>query len=221
MEDRRVKTEAQKSHENKIFGNTNTWEAIVFVNNTPAGIDWTRIVSTTDRDVGKLKGGSASLLDPEKYAPPPWLTPNKAAEIWKLHTRKNKKFKDKKEASLVFWKHFKTKAKKPKYEDFSKHHLIREGLWKEEETEAVVSVREKPKRSLGADMVKQAKRKRMILSETAKIGATGKQPKSEKNIARLKLYRKSKVSTILAKNPEIKLGDIKYDIRNKYAEIVG
>ena len=45
--------------------------------------------------------------------------------------------------------------------------------------------------------------------------------KSGKNIARLKLYRKSKVSTILAKNPEIKLGDIKYDIRNKYAEIVG
>jgi len=212
MEERRVKTEQQIAHEDKIFRNTNTWDVITFVNNTPSGIDWKRIVLIKDTEVGKIRAGSAHLHDPEKYAPPSWLTTSKAAEIWKLYTRKNKEFKDKKQASLVLWKHFKPKAKKPKYEDFSKHYLIREGLWKDEETGATAPV---------LDRVEQPKRKRTTLSETAKIGATGKQPKSEKNIARLKLYRRSKVSTILAKNPEIKLGDIKYDIRNKYAQIVG
>ena len=196
------------------------WDVITFVNITPSGIDWKRIVLTLDTDVGKIMGGSAHIYDPEKYAPPSWLTPSKAAEVWKLHTRKNKEFKDKKEASRVFWNYFKSKAKKPKYEDFSKYHLMKEGLWKDEETGAGASI-DKPKRSLGADMVKQVKRKRTVLSETAKISATGKQPKSEKNSARLKLYRGSKVSTILEKNPDIKVGDIKYDIRCKYAKIVG
>ena len=65
------------------------------------------------------------------------------------------------------------------------------------------------------------KRKRVTIPSDAKIGATGKQPKSEKNIARLKLYRRTKLSNILEKNPEVTLADIKYDIKCGYAEIVG
>jgi hypothetical protein len=66
-----------------------------------------------------------------------------------------------------------------------------------------------------------ATRKRVTIPSDAKIGATGKQPKSEKNIARLKFYRRAKLSSILEKNPEITLADIKYDIKYEYAEIVG
>ena len=74
-----------------------------------------------------------------------------------------------------------------------------------------------------SDTVKKStptKRARVTIEPTAKIGATGKQPKSEKNVARLALYRKSKLSTILEKHPEITLADIKYDIKCGYAEIV-
>jgi len=200
-----------------------SWEVITFMNNTPSGIDWTRIVLTTDNEIGQLKGGSAHLLDPEKYAPPPWLTPKKATEIWKLHTGKNKEFKDKEDAKDVFWKYFRPKAVKPIYEDFSIYYLKRIGKWKEE-GEDNSSPLEKPKRSLGEDMSAAAKattRKRTTIPGDAKITTTGKQPKSEKNLARLKFYNRAKVSTVLENHPEVSMADIKYDIKNGYAEIVG
>lgn len=192
-----------------------SWDAITFMNNTPAGIDWKRIVLTKDIEVGQLKGGSAHLYDPEKYVSPSWLNLKKASEIWKIHTRKDKEFKSKEDATLAFWKYFKKKAVKPIYEDFSPYYLKRIGEWKEDDESKNLN-------PVGADMPEQAtKRKRVTIPSDAKIGATGKQPKSEKNIARLKFYRRAKISTILEKNPEVTLADIKYDIKCGYAEIVG
>ena len=191
-----------------------SWDAITFMNNTPAGIDWKRIVLTKDIEVGQLKGGSAHLYHPEKYVCPSWLNLKKASEIWKIHTGKNKEFTSKEQTKAVFWKYFKKKAVKPIYEDFSPHYLKRIGEWKDDESKNLNPV--------GADMTEQpAKRKRVTIPSDAKIGTTGKQPKSEKNIARLKLYRRTKLSSILEKNPEVTLADIKYDIKCGYAEIVG
>ena len=199
-----------------------SWDAITFMNNTPAGIDWTRIVLTKDTEVGRIKGGSAFLYNPEKYTSLGWLTCEKASEILKKHTGRRKKFKDKEQAALALWKYFKPKAKKPVYEDFSPYHLKKIGKWKDENGIKYPPTTEPPKNLLGADMTKQVeKRKRVAIPSDAKIGTTGKQPKSEKNIARIKLYRRSKVSTILSKNLEITLADIKYDIKRGYAEIVG
>jgi len=184
-----------------------TWDVITFVNNTPSGIDWKRIVLTNDLEVGKLRGGSANIYDPEKYAPPSWLTLSKATELWKLHTGKSKQFETKKDAQMAFWKYFYNKAKQVKDEDLSITRLV--------------STPEKPKRSLASDLVKQAKTKVSPLLENNKIKPTGKQPKSEKNAARLKLYKNQTVKQIIEKHPDIKMGDIKYDLRCGYAEIVG
>ena len=194
---------------------TDSWDAITFMNNTPSGIDWKRVVLTKDIEVGQLKGGSAHLYDPEKYVCPSWLSLKKATEIWKLHTGKNKEFTSKEQTKAVFWKYFKKKAVKPIYEDFSPHYLKRIGEWKDDDESKNLN-------PVGADMTEQVtKRKRVTIPSDAKIGATGKQPKSEKNIARLKLYRRTKLSSILEKNPEVTLADIKYDIKCGYAEIVG
>ena len=188
---------------------------ITFMNNTPSGIDWTRIVLTTSTEVGQLRGGSAHFHDPEKYVCPSWLSLKKATAIWKLHTGKNKEFTSKEHLKVVFWKYFKKKAVKPIYEDFSPHYLKRIGEWKDDDESKNLN-------PVGADMTEQVtKRKRVTIPSDAKIGATGKQPKSEKNIARLKLYRRTKLSSILEKNPEVTLADIKYDIKCGYAEIVG
>ena len=135
-----------------------TWDVITFVNNTPAGIDWKRIVLTNDLEVGKIRGGSANLYDPEKYAPPAWLTPRKATELWKLHTGKTKQFETRKEAQMAFWKYFYDKAKQVTDKDLS--------------TTKLVSAPEKPKRSLANDLVKQAKTKVSPVLENNKIKPT-------------------------------------------------
>ena len=201
-----------------------SWDVITFMNNTPSGIDWTRIVLTTSTEVGQLRGGSAHFHDPEKYVCPSWLSLKKATEIWKLHTGKNKEFTSKEQTKAVFWKYFKKKAVKPIYEDFSPHHLKRVGEWKDDEWKDDETKWSKSfLKARDANRHKDrevTKRKRVTIPSDAKIGATRKQPKSEKNIARLKLYRRTKLSNILEKNPEVTLADIKYDIKCGYAEIV-
>ena len=57
-------------------------EFITFVNNTPDGIDWKRIVITSEFEINKLKGGSAHLGNPKEYNRPGWLSAGKATEIW-------------------------------------------------------------------------------------------------------------------------------------------
>jgi len=189
-------------------------ETLVFVNNTPDGIDWTRVVLTDNSRIGDLIAGSAYFSDPAKYSAPPWLTPTKATEIYELHTGQKRIFETKKEAHNIFWNYFRPFVKKAEEKDFGSR----------------VSVSRKPEEKIEhqtgdkmSDTVKKptpTKRARVTIEPTAKIGTTGKQPKSEKNVARLALYRKSKLSTILEKHPEITLADIKYDIKCGYAEIV-
>lgn len=180
------------------------WEAITFIADSSEGVNWKRIVKTDSEESGKLKAGSVTLHDPDYCAPPPWLSLKRAEEVYKLHF-KNKKipdFKNKKIASKIFWKTFKPKAQKPSDSDYSSFFSN--------------GTKEPPK-----NMIKKvAKRKRVSLPSDTKIGLTGKKPKSKKNAARLKYYRKNKVSSILAKHPDITLADIKYDIKRGYAKIV-
>ena len=199
-------------------------EFITFVNNTPDGIDWKRIVITSEFEINKLKGGAAHLGNPKEYNRPGWLSAGKATEIWELHTGKNKEFHTEKnkdsvsgqDTATIFWKYFKKKAVRPSYEDFSPYYLKKVGKWKEDDESKNLN-------PVGVNMTEQAapKRKRITIPGDSKIGVTGKQPKSEKNIARLNLYRRGKLSSILEKNPEITLADIKYDIKCGYAEILG
>ena len=84
----------------------------------------------------------------------------------------------------------------------------------------------KPKTSIGEGMEawsvvdQKVKRTLSVFPNETRIQATGKQPRSEKIIARLKLYRRTKLGGILERNPEVTLTDIKYDIKCGYAEIV-
>lgn len=186
------------------------WEAITFIAEAPEGINWKRIIKTGSEESGRLKGGSVTLYDPMYCAPPPWLNLKRAEEVYRIHFEGKKipDFKNRKTASKIFWEIFKPKAKKPSPDDYSPTYLKGIGS---------LPGKEPPK-----DMIKKvAKRPRVPLPSDAKIGLTSKQPKSKKNIARLKYYRKNKVSSILAKHPDITLADIKYDIKRGYAEIVG
>ena len=81
-------------------------ETLVFVANTPDGIDWTRIVLTDNSKIGDLIAGSAYFSDPAKYSAPPWLSTQKATEIYELHTGERKTFESRKEAHNIFWNYF-------------------------------------------------------------------------------------------------------------------
>ena len=181
-----------------------SYEFITFVNNTPDGIDWKRIVITSEFEIKDLKGGSAHMGNPKEYACPHWLSLKKATEIWKLHTGKTKEFKTKEEARSIFWKYFRKKAVKPTRKDYSSY-------------------------SLGEPSVKVSKpqkvskpRNKMHLNGTEKIGYTGKQPRSKKNLNRLRKFYTGDLSvSTICQDPQISMADIKYDIRQGYAEIVG
>lgn len=187
-------------------------ETLVFVNNTPDGIDWTRIVLTDNSKIGDLIAGSAYFSDPAKYSAPPWLTPKKASEVYEKHTGKKRVFESKKEAHNIFWNYFRPFVKQAEAIDFRSATVGQKLENKPQTGDKMADTVEKPT---------PVKRARVTIEPTAKIGTTGKRPKSEKNVARLALYRKSKLSTILEKHPEITLADIKYDIKCGYAEIVG
>lgn len=189
-------------------------ETLVFVANTPDGIDWTRIVLTDNSKIGDLIAGSAYFSDPAKYSAPPWLSTQKATEIYELHTGERRTFESRKEAHNIFWNYFRPFVKPAEEKDFGKAAHLRKPEEKQTETktgEKMAATVKKPE---------PTKRTRVTIDPSSKIAATGKQPKSEKNAARLALYRRSKLSTILEKHPEITLADIKYDIKCGYAEIL-
>ena len=96
----------------------------------------------------------------------------------------------------------------------TRHYCLFKEDWKyfKPEKEEKPLNKSKPKTS--------SKRTLSVFPNETRIQATGKQPKSEKNIARLKLYRRTKLGGILERNPEVTLTDIKYDIKCGYAEIV-
>lgn len=104
----------------------------------------------------------------------------------------------------------------------NKHFCQFEEDWKyiKPEKEEKLLNTNKPKTSTGDNMEsQQIKRKRSILPPETRIQATGKQPKSLKNIARLEQYQGNQVQDILG-NSEINRADIQYDIRHGYAEVV-
>ena len=107
-------------------------------------------------------------------------------------------------------------------ENGSKHFCMFKEDWKyvkPKKEEKLLNIN-KPKTSTGEGMEsQQVKRERSTLPPETKIQATGKQPKSTKNIERLEHYQGNQVSDILS-NSGIRMADIKYDIKHGYAEIV-
>jgi hypothetical protein len=186
----------------------NRTKVIAFINNTPDGIDYKRVVITTVSNVGKLKGGSALLYDPQRFSGRTWLNGEKYYKIWNMYSKKKlgkvPSFNgDRQEYAHKLWNLMKPIAVKPTEKDLSNHYV--DSPVKENKP----AVKESKPVKAG-----------VILTDDSIIQATGKEAKSEKNAARHKLYKKVKVKTILSKN-SIKLADIKYDIKSGYAEVVG
>ena len=194
----------QKELKNQL----NKTEVIAFISNTPDGIDWKRVVLTTVENVGKLKGGSALLYDPNRFSGRNCLNAEKHFMLYNMYSKKKLKEHakldgDRQKMSHQIWQLVKPHAVKPTEKDLSNHYV--DSPVKEDKP--VVKKSKPVKASVG------------ITNESV-IQATGKEAKSEKNAARHRLYKKTKVKTLLSKNT-IKLADIKYDIKSGYAEIVG
>lgn len=200
------------------------WEAITFILDDDNVPDYTRIVRTLSKEIGRLKEGSPTLHDPTHFAAPPWLTMERAAEIYKVHVKGNKpvKFKDRKEATQVLWDVLLPKAQLPQKMDYNYSYR-----------KALDTVAEKMSSTLKAeefvtadDLVKAtrtplpAKQKKSTLSPDTKIRKTAKSHKSKKNAERVSHYQSNTVETILTRYPDLKKADIKYDLKHGYAKIV-
>ena len=69
----------------------NKTEVIAFISNTPDGVDWKRVVLTTVENVGKLKGGSALLYDPDRFSGRTWLNAEKHFMLYNMYSKKKLK----------------------------------------------------------------------------------------------------------------------------------
>lgn len=203
---------------------TTEWEAITFIlddNNTP---DYTRIVRTLSKEIGRLRGGSPTLHDPAHFAAPSWLTVERAEDIYKLHVKNNKpiEFKNKKEAAQKLWDILLPKAQLPQKMDYN--YSYRMAL--DTVAEAMTSTLKDDESITAEDLVKATRtplpkeQKKSTLSPDTKIRKTAKSPKSEKNALRISNYRGSTIKAILARNPDLKKADIKYDLKHGYAKIL-
>lgn len=195
----------------------NKIDAIVFLADTPQGVNYKNIVRTDSYHVGRLKGGSAVFRDPSDISRPPWLTPDKMLMLHDLYNKSKKtkidiseKVSEKKEL-LLLWKLLLPLAREVKEEDYSNSFLQH----KLGDT-TVPKSKPKPKK------VVTKERDNIILSPDAKILKTDKIPKSEKNKKRQEHYDGSKVSVLTHKTLYMGLtqADIKYDIKCGYAKII-
>ena len=193
----------------------NKIDAIVFLADTPQGVNYKNIVRTDSYYVGRLKGGSAVFRDPSTVSRPPWMTPDKMLMLHGLYNKKKKakiniteKVDEKKEL-LILWKLLLPLAREVKEEDYSNSFL---------EHKLGDTTTPKPK----SKKVVTKERDSIILSPHAKILKTDKIPKSEKNKKRQEHYDGSKVSVLT--NGTLYMGlalaDIKYDIKCGYAKII-
>ena len=193
----------------------NKIDAIVFLADTPQGVNYKNIVRTDSYYVGRLKGGSAVFRDPSTVSRPPWMTPDKMLMLHGLYNKKKKakiniteKVDEKKEL-LILWKLFLPLAREVKEEDYSNSFL-------EHKLGDTTTPKPKPKK------VVTKERDSIILSPHAKILKTDKIPKSEKNKKRQEHYDGSKVSVLTHRTlyMGLTLADIKYDIKCGYAKII-
>jgi len=181
-------------------------KVIAFVNNTPDGPDYKRAVITTVGEVHKIKGGSPLLYDPDRFSGRTWLNAEKHFMLYNMYSKKKLKEPaklngDRQKMSHQLWQLINPHAVKPAEKDM---------------TGAVIETPEKKPKVKKNTPVKS----NSVVNENSIIQATGKEAKSEKNAARHRLYKKTKVKTLLRKNT-IKLADIKYDIKPCDAGIVG
>ena len=188
----------------------NKTEVIAFISNTNDGIDWKRVVLTTVENVGKLKGGSALLYDPDRFSGRTWLNAEKHFMLYNMYSKKKLKEHAKlngnrQKMSHQIWQLVKPHAVKPADKDLSSHYVHSPV----KEDTPVVTESKPVKASVG-------------INDESIIKATGKKAKSPTNNARHKLYKVTKVKEIIRRSKDtIKLADIKYDIKSGYAEIVG
>ena len=109
----------QKELKNQL----NKTEVIAFISNTPDGIDWKRVVLTTVENVGKLKGGSALLYDPNRFSGRNWLNAEKHFMLYNMYSKKKLKEHakldgDRQKMSHQIWQLVKPHAVKPTEKDF-------------------------------------------------------------------------------------------------------
>ena len=159
-------------------------KVIAFVNNTPDGPDYKRAVITTVGEVHKIKGGSPLLYDPDRFSGRTWLNAEKHFMLYNMYSKKKlgkvPSFNgDRQEYAHKLWNLMKPIAVKPTEKDLSNHYV--DSPVKENKP----TVKESKPVKAG-----------VILTDDSIIQATGKEAKSEKNAARHKLYKKTKVKLL-------------------------
>ena len=193
----------------------NKIDALVFLADTPQGVNYKNIVRTDSYYVGRLKGGSAVFRDPSTVSRPPWMTPDKMLMLHNMYNKKKKikidisgKVNEKKEL-LILWKLLLPLAREVSEEDYSNSFL-------EHKLGDTITPKPKPKKAMTKE------RNNIVLSPDAKILKTDKIPKSDKNKKRQEHYDGSTVSVLT--NGTLYMGltlaDIKYDIKCGYAKII-
>ena len=110
----------QKELKNQL----NKTEVIAFISNTPDGIDWKRVVLTTVENVGKLKGGSALLYDPDRVTSRAWLNAEKHFMLYNMYSKRKLKEHaklngDRQKMSHQLWQLINPHAVKPAEKDMT------------------------------------------------------------------------------------------------------
>jgi|TARA_B100000035_G_scaffold1622_2_gene1368 hypothetical protein len=182
-------------------------EAVVFVLDTPQGTTYKRVVRVNSVKSGRIRGGSLILADPNKFAYPSWFNVQHLDKIIECHNLKKFKYKDKQDACRKLYKLLLPLAKEPSDSDFDPHHVAFHS-----------NVVKKP--SFRKPIQKKVVRVSSINMES-KVKATDKVPSSDKNKTRQLYYTgELTVAELLEKHSDLKLGDIKYDVKSKFAEEV-
>lgn len=182
-------------------------EAIVFVLDTPQGTTYKRVIRVNSVKSGRIRGGSLILGDPYKFAYPSWFTVEHLDKIIECHKLKKFKYKDKQDACKKLWKLLLPKALEPNDSDIDPHSVAFHS-----------NVVKKP--TFRKPVQKKVVRVSSINMES-KVKATDKVPSSDKNKTRQLYYTgELTVAELLEKHSDLKLGDIKYDVKSKFAEEV-
>lgn len=182
-------------------------EAIVFVLDTAQGTTYKRIVRVDSRKAGRIRGGSLILGDPNKFAYPSWFSVQHLDKIIECHNLKKFKYKDKQDACRKLYKLLLPKSQEINESDTDPHSVAFHS-----------NVVKKP--TFRKPIQKKVVRVSSINMES-KVKASDKVPSSDKNKTRQLYYTgKLTVAELLEKHSDLKLGDIKYDIKSKYAKEV-
>ncbi len=184
---------------------------ITFLGDLPCSTDHFVITEDCPKICGGLRAGSPMMYNPDKYAPPGWLTLKRAADMYQEHTGRRKEFTTRKEAQEFLFEYFKPLAVEPTDDDFSDWYL------KKRDEEQSVDNKDVKWRPLALKMDTPKRTHTALPLDSKILRNEQKVAKSDKNKERHALYTGSKtIKEILDENPDIKPADIKYDIRCGY-----